>query len=287
MPYTKLALQNLHSLSLEDVDATLNACGLPIDQDEYTEEEIQSGFDVIRGYFTRGQAPDYTVAAELFNQNIGGTQPQPDSQTKAKKSGKAKKPTNPLDISFLLSQAFEQSGKSVSLTQAVRILEACGLPDTEQYTQQECDRFVEACDLIEKQGKSYSEVAAHFGISGSNESKPDNLQQIVEQISDQAVSAESGLVGLVNKITEKRAEGIPGLVNKLFLKNVSRKLVESQGNNDMFFAELEERIMAQIEGKSPARSLEATWEWAPNSLPHSSPKPISLPEGSDNGISDE
>lgn len=40
MPYTKVALQNLHTLSLEDVDATLNACGLAKDRDEYTDEEI-------------------------------------------------------------------------------------------------------------------------------------------------------------------------------------------------------------------------------------------------------
>ena len=42
MPYTKIDLLDRYNISLEDVDATLNACELPLEQDEYTDEEIQS-----------------------------------------------------------------------------------------------------------------------------------------------------------------------------------------------------------------------------------------------------
>lgn len=66
MPYTKEALQNLYSLSVEDVNATLSACGLSTDCNEYADEEIQSGFDTVRQYFTSERVSDYQQATDLF-----------------------------------------------------------------------------------------------------------------------------------------------------------------------------------------------------------------------------
>ena len=92
------------------------------------------------------------------------------------------------------------------------------------------------------------------------------------------------LLRLVNKITAKQASGtnIRELVRQAYLLNLSRQMTENQDGTDTFFAEVEERVMAQIEGKSRARSLNANWEWAQNSLTPSSPKQMSLPEDLDN-----
>ena len=191
MPYTKQDLQNLYSLSLEDVDATLAACGLSKEQDDYADEQIQSGFDVIRKYFNEKQVSDFAAAAERFNQL---------SLSKTKKIGRGKKQNNSLeqeldattveddtlDISQLLAQATSQCGTRISLSEAGKILSACDLPDKEEYTSVECDRFVETCTLVKQQNKTYEEVAAHFGIAQQSKSNAhsmllDEVRQLLSQ----------------------------------------------------------------------------------------------------------
>lgn len=291
MPYTKQTLQHLYALSIEDVNATLNACGLTIDRNEYSDEEIQLGFDVICEYFNSGIASDYTRAAELFKkQQVAKEQSGALSQTTTKKTGKSKRPTNEnvalsdnLDISELLNRATEKCGMRIKLSVATDILVACGLPDREEYTQEECARFLEACDLL-NQGRTSEEIAAHFG---TGDGTANSLDTIVEIVGGAALIAESGLERLVDKVTDRQTDNIPGLVNRSFLKHAAHKLAQNKENTDLFFAELEERVMAQIEGKRQARSLPATWDSEPNSLPLSSPKRMSLPEGSENPTSAE
>jgi len=210
---------------------------------------------------------------------------EPESQAKIKKSKNGKKPAAKLlDFPELLSLA-KELGCGISPKEAIKLLEASGLSsDAEEYNQQECDRFLEACDLLKNQGKSYEGIAAHFGTADESQTP---LDQITELVSDSAIVAESGLKRLVDKVTDRQTDNIPGLVNRSFLKHAARKLAQSKENTELFFAELEERVMAQIEGKRQARSLPETWDWEPNSLPLSSPKPMSLPEGSENGTSEE
>lgn len=133
MPYTKQDLQNLYSISPEDVELTLKVAKLPLEHETYTDEDIQSGFDVIRKYFNNGQANDYSTAALLFEQQGVGELEEPLS--KAKKSNKGKKSSNsikPLTILELLTRASEQTGKSISLTEAIKILQVCGLSEQEE-----------------------------------------------------------------------------------------------------------------------------------------------------------
>jgi len=257
------------NLSPEDTAATLKACGLP-EKDEYMEDEADR-FRECRSLIEQGKS--YKQAAAHFRQQ--------DKKHK-QQTGASEPEAKSLDISELLAFASGQCGSRVSLKEAVQILAVCGLPDSEQYTPDECDRFLEACALLKQQGKSDEEVAEHFGVKGTSEL---GLNHLLEQIGDSTITAESGLRNLVDKVTDKRAISIPGIVNQMYLKNVSRHLAENQANTEMFFAELEQRLMDYIEGKSQARSLDTTWEWAPNSLPPSSPKPISLPEDLDNGTS--
>lgn len=144
--------------------------------------------------------------------------------------------------------------------------------------------------MIKQQSKSYEEVAKHFGVASStSKADADDLQQhLVEQIGGSAVAMDEDLLRLVNKITAKQASGtnIRELVRQAYLINLSRQLTDNQDGTDTFFAEVEERVMAQIEGKSRARSLNANWEWAQKSLTPLSPKQMSLPEDLDNGTSE-
>jgi hypothetical protein len=167
---------------------------------------------------------------------------------------------------------------------------SCGLPDQDEYTSTEGDRFLEACKLIKQQNKSYEEVAKHFGVASStSEAEADDLQQhLVEQIGGSVIAMDEDLLRLVNKITAKQASGtnIHELVRQAYLINLSRQMIDNQDGTDTFFEEVEARVMAQIEGKSRARSLKANGEWAQKSLTPLSPKQMSLPEDLDNGTSD-
>jgi len=68
-----------------------------------------------------------------------------------------------LDSLQLLALACGRLKTNISLIEAGKILLSCGLPEVEQYTTQECDRFIEACSLFKQQGKTLEEVALHFG----------------------------------------------------------------------------------------------------------------------------
>ena len=165
------------TLSKEDRSASLSACVLP-EKDEYTEDEMYRFRECLA---LREQGKSYQEIAQLFQQNglvppttepqhtePEHTEPQhtePDPQPQAKKSRNGKKLGKPLDISELLSFASEKCGTRIKLSEATEILASCGLPDTEEYTLAECDRFSSACDLIKNQGKSPKEVAAQFGIA--------------------------------------------------------------------------------------------------------------------------
>ncbi len=95
MPYAKLDLQTLYSLSPEEVDQTLATAKLSLDSETYTDEEIQLSFDVIRSYFNSGQVSDYTAAAELFSQQQRTSQElETQPQAVSKKLGKSKKSNN-------------------------------------------------------------------------------------------------------------------------------------------------------------------------------------------------
>ena len=282
MPYTKLALKNLHTLSLEDVDATLNACGLPIDRDEYGDEEIRYGFDIIRGYLSNGQADDYAAAGELFKQQVNAIQqPDPDQKTKVKKPAKGKKPVNTLTISELLSLASEQSGRRISLTEAVEILVLCGLPDQEQYTELECDRFLEACDRILNQDKSYQEVAAQKSqSSGEVEAENDLLQQV----DDAADLMESNISGVTEFVMQQRAKGQALADSQRYLSYYLQELKEGQDVQD-FWGRLREHAKARLGGKSQARLLRAE-PHTTLTLP-SKPNSMSSSDSSNNGTTNE
>jgi len=255
------------TLSSFDISASLSACGIS-DKQEYTDHEAYL-FKECRSLIDQGKT--YDEIAALFQQK--GFKQNAKHQTteldpKNKKSPKEKKYcVKSLSISELLTRARQQVGMRISLTDAIKILQVCGLPDQDEYNQAECDRFIEACNLVKLQGDSLE-------------------HQITSMLSDAAATSEATFINLVSQVTGKRAENIPGLVNQIFLKNVAQKLADSQDDIQSFYAGLEERILEQIEGKSPLRSImEVPWET--KSLPPSPEKPMQSPNVSENGTRDE
>ena len=155
-------------LSSVDIAETLKACALE-QKDEYMEDEADR-FRECRALIEQGKT--YKQTAAQFRK-----------QDKLKQTGDVQPDTNELEISELLTLASEQVGKRISLIEAGKILSACGLLDKEEYTSVECDRFVEACTLIKQQGKTYQEVAIHFGVTSSDDELIEKVHNLLGQVS--------------------------------------------------------------------------------------------------------
>ena len=164
-----------------------------------------------------------------------------------------------LSMAEMLARASNQAGNRVTLAETIKALQLCGLPEKDDYTQSECDRFIEICILYRQQDKS---------------------KKLSDHLSDAAAVSEDSLLDLVEKITDKRANNIPGMVNQMYLQKVGEKLANSHEDIKSFYAGLEERILEQIEGKSRLRLIMESGEWETISSPLSLEKPMLLPEES-------
>ncbi|QLE59711.1 hypothetical protein [Nostoc sp. TCL26-01] len=216
MPYTKEALQNMYSLSPEDVLATLTACGLSHDTQEYSDTDIETRFDMVRQLFKDGQASDYEQATTLFQQNLeDDSSPElPENKNGRKKS--RKKLSKPLDITELLSYAREQ-GFKLTLTKALQIFASCGLKEQDEYTPEETERFLAACNLV-GQGKTEIEIAANLGIS---ELDAADIQLTFEETQ---LLIESGGDQLFGEILREKAGQHAAIAPVLYLKYLAQEM---------------------------------------------------------------
>jgi len=150
---------------------------------------------------------------------------------------KANAPT--LDSSQLLALACGQLKTNISLIEAGKILLCCGLPEIEQYTTQECDRFVEACSLVKQHGKTYQELAAHFGLAP----KDDTLIEEVHGLLSQVSSTQAGLIrtALPKMAVEQLQE-----VKSLFWRMTARRLRQyvDSGQLEVEIRQASENILA-------------------------------------------
>lgn len=262
MPYTKLDLQNLYNLSTDEVNQTLTAAGLTDEQEPYSDEEIQSGFDVIRSYFNSGQVSNYDMAAELFKQQPSAPQqPEVESQTKTKKKANTKKMKNLqendvdqsecLNVLELIALASKQVGTGISLTEAVQILNICGLPDQEQYTSSEGDRFLEACDLVKCQSKSYEEVAAHFGVDSADD-------YIEDGIDEAAVALEQSGNGVISEVMRHKAKVDASVAASMYLKHLAMEFGSPEFQQE--WHQMEQMLKAKVVGKSQLRARQMLGE---------------------------
>lgn len=201
MPYTKETLQSVYSLSPAEIDNTLKACGLSLDQQEYSDFDIESKFDLIRQYFHSQQVTDYEQAARLLQ-----------SQT-----------------ANLVESSASSNPQDVEQPQANKVKQ--------------------------------------FDVS-------DNVGAIT-------LASETELASLVDKITDKLVEKIPpGFVKQMYVQKAVAKLAESPEEIHEFFVQLEDKIMGQLEGKSPMQMM--LERGRTKLLPHSSTKSIQLPKESEN-----
>lgn len=247
------------SLSSEDISSTLSACTLP-DKQEYTELEadrFQEGLEMIR------QGKSYKQVSAHFRRQDKLEQSESETNFYQKL----------LNISDLLALASQRCGTRILFKEGIQILEICGLSDKEQYEPNECDRFLEACDLLKNQSKSYQEIAVHFGAVPSENATEADMQEILNLVGESAIASEEGVMQALKEVAEKRGYVISQAYDQMLLTQVAQKMRERQQQRQIF-TQFGEQLEAYVEGKSsiPSRGIAPAFLEPPTlkSLPSSS-----------------
>ncbi|MHC5862424.1 hypothetical protein [Nostoc sp.] len=272
-----------NKLSPSEISRTLRLSGIP-EKELYTENDADR-FRECRTLIEQGGNDEEVMAllSPVVDNALSETQGNSSSSTKNGGKKQGKKAQLPLDITELLVIARER-GYKIALSQALIILQVCGLSEQDEYSPDECERFLETYKSIKEQNKSFEEVASELAVlNESGISQQLKLDAVIENVSEKAVAARDDLSNLIDRITAAEAEEVTGLVQSLYLKNVALKLQQSDSGNNLF-AQLEERIMARIAQKKQQRAQLSgmNWETTP-SLP-SSPMPMLSPNVSKNGM---
>lgn len=272
-----------NNLSPSEISRTLRLSGIP-EKELYTENDADR-FRECRTLIEQGGNDEEVMAllSPIVDNALSETLGNSSSSTKNGGKKQGKKGQLPLDITELLVIARER-GYKIALSQALLILQVCGLSEQDEYSPDECERFLETYKSIKEQNKSFEEVASELAaLNESGISQQLKLDAVIENVSEKAVVAREDLSNLIDRITAAEAEEITSLVQSLYLKNVALKLQQSDSGNNLF-AQLEERIMARIAQKKQQRAQLSgmNWETTP-SLP-SSPMPMLSPNVSKNGM---
>ncbi|MHC5821109.1 MAG: hypothetical protein ACYT04_35875, partial [Nostoc sp.] len=253
-----------NNLSPSEISRTLRLSGIP-EKELYTENDADR-FRECRTLIEQGGNDEEVMAllSPVVDNALSETQGNSSSSTKNGGKKQGKKGQLPLDITELLVIARE-IGYKIALSQALIILQVCGLSEQDEYSPDECERFLETYKSIKEQNKSFEEVASELAaLNEDGISQQLKLDAVIENVSEKAVAARDELSNLINRITAAEAEEITDLVQSLYLKNVALKLQQSDSGNNLF-AQLEERIMARIAQKKQQRAQSSgmTWETTP------------------------
>ncbi|MBV8887273.1 MAG: hypothetical protein JO235_25215 [Chroococcidiopsidaceae cyanobacterium CP_BM_RX_35] len=277
--YQRHELQN--TLSQEEFVQTLQLSVLS-EKEEYTEDEAERFQECLQ---LMEQGKSYDEVAELMQQNdiVPSASPQPaesESLAPDQEAKNGKKPSvKPLEFSELLSLT-KELGCSASPKEAIKLLEACGLSsEAEQFNQEECDRFLEACDLLKNQGKTYEEIAAHFGADREIEIAAD-MESATEEVA--SILDQSGN-GLVSEMMRYKAKADVSAAPFQYLGYVAEELGSPEFKENM--QRVEELVKGKVEGKSQARTRRILGEM--RVIPPS-PSPLNaLPGASEDGLTSD
>ena len=265
------------NLSPEEITRTLALAGIS-EKQEYTEDDADR-FRKCRELIEQGKTDAEVV--ELLGENtvVPTTDTEKNKNSGSRKPRKSKKSASePKDISELLAMACEQVGAKISLTESLRILQVCGLSDQEEYTQAECDIFISACNLIKSQGKSFEEVAQHFGLGSELDLADESEFDLhIEEVA--TVLGENGQE-IVNEMMRYKAKSDAADAPALYIKHLATEFGTPEFQQA--WRKMEDLLKAKIAGKFHNQDRRNLTGETPT-LPQS-PQPLtSLPPISENG----
>lgn len=180
------------TLSNEEIQRILSSCYLS-EKSEYTDDEYHI-FCECRSLIEQSKSEEELAQHFEYRKNLPApeesTAPKGKAQSKSRKTASKTKNrstnANLFNIIDLQSMAEKTAKIKISLPQALEIISICGLPTQDEYTKQECDRFIEGC-ILKQKGKTEKEIAAFFGIEHSNEQENLLLAE-VEQMMDAVIA---------------------------------------------------------------------------------------------------
>lgn len=263
-----------NSITAEEIIRTLSLCGIP-QKEEYTEDEADR-FRECRQLIEQGKTDSEVM--ELLKQNEAVTtrampKPKKLKNSTSSDTSHSDEPSldEPKDISQLLLLAKELVGAKITLGESLAILQACGLKDQDEYNQAECDRFLDACDLIKNQDKSLEEVAQHFGITTDNSTSNDvDTDKLLEQLGDTTALLGEEERELIREMVRQKAKGDMAGLPKLYLQSLLEEMRSPQFQQE--WQQLRDAFRAKVMGKKPASPI----------FPQQQPL-MSLPPTSENG----
>jgi hypothetical protein len=257
-----------NNLSPSEISRTLRLSGIP-EKELYTENDADS-FRECRTLIEQG-GNDEEVMALLSPVVDNALEETPDNSSPSKKNGRKKsgeKAVKPLDITELLSLTRE-IGFKLTLTKALQVLTSCGLKEQDEYTPEESERFLTACKL-RHQGKTEQEIAAHFGISESDDV---DIQLTIEETE---LLIQDGGDLLFGEMLRDKAEKHAAVAPALYLKYLAQELASESSQQN--WRSLLEMIKARAVGKSQLQFTSKVQTLMPQ-------QPLnSLPPNSDNGL---
>ncbi|UKP01033.1 hypothetical protein [Nostoc sp. UHCC 0870] len=261
-----------NNLSPEEISRTLRLSEM-VEKETYTEDEAER-FRQCRSFIEQGGTDEEVMSLLPPIVSVTTTQDKGASDTKnGKKSRKkAQLPLEPLDITELLIAAREQ-GFKLTLTHALNILAFCGLGEKDEYSPQEAEHFLAACNLV-SQGKTEQEIAAHFGVG-----ELDNNVDIQLTIEETELLIEQGGDQLFGEMLRDKAEKHAAVAPALYLKYLSEELATDSSRQG--WRNLLEMIKARAVGKPRPQFTSKVQVLQPSMHLNS------LPANSENGLTSD
>ncbi len=176
-----------------------------------------------------------------------------------------------MNFSSMQSWVSKEIGTRISPIELGQIIQACGLPDQEEYTQSECERVRDASDMFKKQNKSYLEVAGCFGNNNEDLDVEADVQEILGMVGSAALATEEDLIQVLRKVSAKRGKAISAMYERQLLMDTAKQLRERQQAREKM-VNFGEQLEAYVEGKSSIRAVrmasppaldQTTWQSLP------------------------
>lgn len=198
MPFTKETLTTAYNLSVEEVDQTLLACELPVDQPEYSDEDITNHFEKVRSFLNHGQAANYEAAKDLLKQES-----QANGKRKKSSRGKAKSTQDGND------SGSAATGRGQILEQIQALVKQAGGISAEEFVE-----FLP--DLAEQRMAELTEIFDQGMLATLHESAESGaLEQMVRQgVAGKKSLSEIPSLFLEAEVIEEQPPSLPPSLNE-------------------------------------------------------------------------
>lgn len=224
-----------NNLSPSEISRTLRLSGIP-EKELYTENDADR-FRECRTLIEQGGTDEEVIALLSPVQDVV-LEETPDNSVPEIKNG-GKKAAKPLDITELLSLAREE-GFKLTLIKALNIFADCGLKEQDEYTPEESERFLTACNL-RHQGKTEIEIPANFGAGVLDAA---DIQLTLEET--QQLIQDGGDL-LFGEMLREKAGQHAAIAPGLYLKYLAQELASESSQQN--WRSLLEMIKARAVGK--------------------------------------